>query len=184
MRLAFVLGGGLLAGALPATAWVGVAGVELGVRRFWIAPRVSWLPRAKDAITGQLDARYEGLGGEVVACAAAPFASWLGVACLGAGATALWGRSSGATESSLAVAPWYTGNASLSIGWPRDSVVSARLEANLRVSFEEPRFVVVGFGEVHRVSRLAPGLALIVVLGTKPRQSQGTGVVARTKSSM
>jgi hypothetical protein len=43
--------------------------------------------------------------------------------------------------------------------WPANAAWGLRLEAQLHVALNEPRFVVEGLGEAHRVSRFAPSIA-------------------------
>jgi hypothetical protein len=170
-RTSLFVGGGVLLGALPRPAVLATLGGDLGSRRFWVSPRVTWLPRTDDSLPRGVQARYSGLGGTLSGCAGFPATSWFVAGCVGGGATALRGRSWGASESETATAPWYTGNASASVTWPRDGVVALRLVAELQVSLNEPRFVVEGLGDAHRVSRLAPSFALQIVLSPGRRSS-------------
>jgi hypothetical protein len=162
-RAALFLGGGLLFAALPSPASFVTAGGEFGTIRWWLAPRLSWLPRVDDTLARHVEARYEGLGGALAACAGFPTAAWIASACLGGGASALRGRSWGATESGEATAPWYTGSAAVALAWPARAAVSVRVEAALQLSLNEPRFVVEGLGDAHRVPRFAPSLAVTLV---------------------
>lgn len=179
----YLAGAGILAGALPRPAPFLVAGADLGTERWWIAPRVLALPRTHDTLGGHLVAHYDGLGLSLTGCGGAGIGSWLVAACFGAGATALRASSVGATESGEAVAPWYTATGGVSLGWPAGATLALRLEGQLHVSLNEPRFVVEGFGEAHRVPRFGPDLALFLVLAPARAQSQATAVVASTKSS-
>jgi hypothetical protein len=158
------LGGGVVFGMLPSAAAMLVAGGELGWKSLWFAGRFVWLPGIEDTLPRGVQARYDGFGGALAACVRVAPQSWPISGCLGADATALGGRSTGASESGQAVAPLFGGVLGLAWEWPARGVVTLRLEAQLHVAFNEPRFVVDGLGEAHRVSRLAPSLAATVAL--------------------
>jgi hypothetical protein len=85
-------------------------------------------------------------------------------ACATGGATAVRGRSSGATESGSSVAPWYTAGPAVSATWPEHGIVGVRVAAALLFSLDHPRFVVEGLGEAHEIPLLVPSLNASVVL--------------------
>jgi hypothetical protein len=162
LRGALFLGGGMLFATLPAPAAVVVAGAELGWRRVWFEPRLVWLPGVADSLERDVQARYTGFGGALAACVAVPpYAASIN-ACLGMEATALRGRTSGPNESGTDVAPWIASVIGLAWQWPVAAVLAVRLEAQLHVALNEPRFVVEGLGEVHSVPRLAPSVAAML----------------------
>jgi hypothetical protein len=164
LHAAAFLGGGVLLGALPAVAAHAFAGAELGWRRVWLAPQLDLVPPVNDALERGVDARYDGLGGALALCLGEPASSALFAVCATGSATAVRGRSSGATESGSAVAPWYTAGAAVSGAWPEHGLIAVRLSAALMVSLNRPRFVVDGLGEAHRIPLLVPNLSASVVL--------------------
>jgi hypothetical protein len=163
-RRTLFAGGGVLFEALPGAAAYAFAGAELGTRGLWLAPRLSLLPRVNDDLARNVDARYDGLGAALAACAGTSVGATNLAACATGSATAVRGRSWGASESGSAVAPWYAAGANGSLTWPDDSLLSVRLEAALQVSLNQPRFVIEGLGEVHVIPRLAPSIGLSVVV--------------------
>jgi hypothetical protein len=162
--VALFAGGGVLWGALPDLAGLAFAGVELGTRRLWLAPRLNLVPRVNDSLERNVRARYDALGGALAGCGARPAARFLFAACVGAGATAVRGRSWGATTAESATATWYTASAGVSATFPETGIVSLRLEGGLLVSLNRPRFVVEGLGDAHTVARLAPNVGLALLL--------------------
>jgi hypothetical protein len=150
--------------ALPASAGLAFAGVELGTRRLWLAPRLNLVPRVNDSLERNVRTRYDALGGALAGCGARPVARFLFAACVGAGATAVRGRSWGATIAESATASWYTASAALSATFPETGIVSLRLEGGLLVSLNRPRFVVEGLGDAHTLPRLAPNVGLALLL--------------------
>jgi hypothetical protein len=164
-RTALSLGAGVLFGTLPSAAAIVVAGGELGWKTFWFEPRIVWLPPIDDTLERGVHARYDGVGGALAACVGVVrySASSIG-ACFGADAIALRGRSSGASESGEAVAPLFGGALTLAWEWPASGLLGVRLEAQLHLTLNEPRFVVEGLGEAHRVPRLAPSFVATVAL--------------------
>jgi hypothetical protein len=183
IRAALLLGGGVLAGVLPEPALFGVIGADIGSRRWVLAPRAFAAPRVTDVLANGIAARYAAFGGSLSGCGRVG-ESWLVAACLGFGAAALRATAVGNVDSLVALAPWYTALAGVSLGWPNDGIIGLRVEGNVRVSLNEPRFVVGPSSDVHRVPLIAPELSLVVVLAPSRAQSQSTGAVARTKSSM
>jgi hypothetical protein len=157
-------GGGVEFRVLPSPAAFVVLGGDFGTRRFWLEPRAIWLPHVTGTSSHGIGARYDGFGGALSGCAALPPFAWAVSACIGGEATALRGRSTGASENDEAFAPLVGAAALVSWQWPSRGGVGLRLEAALHVAFNEPRFVVQGLGDVHQVPRLAPGLAATVVL--------------------
>jgi hypothetical protein len=165
MRAGVLLGAGVQFGMLPSAAPLVVAGGELGWKSFWFEPRIVWLPPVSDALERGVQARYDGFGGALAACVGVVRFSLSSIgACLGADAIALRGRSSGASERGEAVAPLLGGALTLAWEWPASGVWGLRLEAQLHVAFNEPRFVVDGLGEAHRVPRFGPSVALTLAL--------------------
>jgi hypothetical protein len=162
-RAAFFAGGGGALRVLPSLAGFAVGGAELGTARYWIEPRLTWLPRVQGELPRDVRARYSGVSGALAGCIGVPAASLRAGACLGAEASALFGHSTGATESDDATAPLYTANAALSLAWPRRAPLSVRLDAALRVALNEPRFVVEGLGEAYRVPRLLPSFGAVLM---------------------
>lgn len=158
------LGGGVLLGALPVAAARVFAGADLGWRRVWTALRVDAVLPVNDTLERGVDARYDGWGGGVSVCLGQPALAAMFAACAMGSAMAVSGRSSGATESLSAVAPWYSVGPAVSVAWPERGFIAARLEAALPISLNRPRFVVEGLGEAHEVSRLAPTFSLSVLL--------------------
>jgi hypothetical protein len=164
-RIAVLLGAGVLFSTLPSAAPLVVLGGELGWRTFWFEPRIVWLPPVGDTLERGVDARYDGFGGALAACVGVlRFSSSSIGACLGADAIALRGRSSGASERGEAVAPLLGGALTLAWEWPASGPWGVRLEAQLHMAFNEPRFVVEGLGEAHRVPRFAPSFAVTMAL--------------------
>lgn len=161
-RTAVFLGGGVQFSTLPSPAAVVVAGAELGWQRFWFEPRFVWLPHVGDTLERGVHASYDGFGGALAACHTVPPFSWSILGCLGWEGMALRGRSSGASDAGEAVAPLFAGVATLAWEWPTRGAFGLRLEAQLHIAFNEPRFVVEGLDEVHRVPRLAPSLTATV----------------------
>jgi hypothetical protein len=164
-RIAAFVGGGVLFRALPSPAGFVVVGSELGVRRFWLEPKLAWLPHVEQSLERGVKARYDGFGGGLAGCLAVPPYSWSLHACVGADALDVRGRSSGASESDEAFAPLWSGMASLGVTWPARGFVAVRLEAALHVAFNEPSFLVVGLGEAHQVPRLSPTLGATALFG-------------------
>jgi hypothetical protein len=163
-RGAVLLGAGVLFSLLPSAAPLVVAGGELGWKNFWFEPRIMWLPPVGDTLERGVRARYDGFGGALAACVGVLGYSWSSIgACLGVDAIALRGRSSGASESGEAVAPLFGGALTLAWEWPASGALGLRVEAQLHMTFNEPKFVVEGLGEAHRVPRLAPSFAATIV---------------------
>jgi hypothetical protein len=165
LHRAVFLGGGVLFSILPAPAAIVVAGGELGWRRLWFEPRLVWLPGVTDSLEREVQARYTGFGGALAACVAVPPDAMSISACLGVEATALRGRTSGPSESGTDVAPWIATVISVGWQWPAHGPWALRLEAQLHIAFNEPRFVVEGLGEVHSVPRFAPSFAATLAFG-------------------
>jgi hypothetical protein len=163
-RAAAFLGGGVLFATLPSPAAILVAGGELGWHGFWFEPRFIWLPGVDDTLARGVQAHYDGLGGALAACVAVPPYSSSISACLGADAIALRARSSGPIEGGNAVARLFASTLGIAWEWPASGVLALRLEAQLHAVIEEPRFIVQGLGEVHRVSRFLPSFAATVTL--------------------
>jgi hypothetical protein len=164
LRGALFLGGGVLFSTLPAPAALVVAGGELGWRRLWFEARLVWLPGVADSLERSVQARYTGFGGALAACIAVPpYAASLN-ACLGAEATALRGRTAGPSESGTDVAPWLASVISVAWQWPAEGMWTLRLEAQLHIALNQPRFVVEGLDEVHSVPRFAPSFAATLAL--------------------
>ena len=161
-RVAAFVGGGVQFNTLPSPASLLVAGVQLGWQRFWFEPRFVWLPSVSDTLERGVQAQYHGYGGALVACHGVPPFSWSISTCLGWEGIALHGSSSGASESDSAVAPLFAGVLGLAWEWPARGFVSLRLEGQLHFAFNEPRFVVEGLGEAHKVPLLSPSLAATV----------------------
>jgi hypothetical protein len=163
-RAAMFLGGGVLFATLPSPAFVFVAGGELGWHGLWLEPRLVWLPGVADTLARGVEARYDGWGGALAACVGVPPYAASISACLGADAIALRARSSGPIEGGKAIAGLFAGVLGVAWEWPASGALALRLEAQLHVAIEQPRFIVQGLGEVHRVPRFAPSLAATVVL--------------------
>jgi hypothetical protein len=162
-RAAFFAGGGADIRTLPSLAAFATLGAELGTERYWVEPHLTWLPRVEGTLARDVRTRYSGAGGAVLACLGLPAGSLRVAACAGAEATALFGHSTGATESGDATAPLYTGNGALSLEWPRRSMLAIRFDAALKARLNDPRFVVEGLGEAHRVPFLLPEVSAALV---------------------
>jgi hypothetical protein len=164
LRAAAFLGGGIYAAALPAVAARVLAGADIGSRRVWFSPRLDVMLPVGDSLERGVDASYDGWGGGLSLCLGQPALGGLLAACATGGAMAVRGRSSGATESGSAVAPWYTAGPALSGSWPERGFLAVRLEAALLISLNRPRFVVEGLGEAHEIARFVPAPALSLLL--------------------
>jgi hypothetical protein len=164
LRAAAFLGGGVLFGASPGVAARAFAGADVGWRRAWLAPRVDVMIPVQDRLERGVDARYDGLGGGLSLCLGQPVLDALLAVCATGGAMAMRGRSTGATESASAVAPWYTLGPAVSAAWPGQGLMGVRLEAALLISLNQPRFVVEGLGQAHEIARLVPTLTLTLLL--------------------
>jgi hypothetical protein len=164
LRAAAFLGGGVLFGASPGVAARAFAGADIGWRRVWLAPRMDVMIPVQDRLERGVDARYDGLGGGLSLCLGQPALGALLAVCATGGAMAMRGRSSGATESTSAVAPWYTAGPAVSAAWPGQGLMGVRLEAALLISLNQPRFVVEGLGQAHEIARLVPTLTLTLLL--------------------
>jgi hypothetical protein len=164
LRAGVFLGGGVLFGASPGVAARAFAGADIGWRRAWLSPRIDVMPPVNDALERGVDARYDGLGGGLSLCLGQPVLSAIFAACATGGVMAVRGRSTGATESLSAVAPWYSVGPAVSAAWPERGLIGVRLEVALLVSLNQPRFVVEGLGQAHEVSRLAPTSTLSLLL--------------------
>lgn len=161
--VALTAGGGLLLGVLPRAAPYVSAGLDVGSRRFWVAPRLLFAPAVDQSLPRGVTADYTAVGGALSACLGAPSAILVG-GCAGATVIALRGESVGASESGKSVATWYAATASLLAQWPPEGAVSLRLEAQLDASLARPRFVVDGLGETHHVPALAGALGATIVV--------------------
>jgi hypothetical protein len=164
LRAAAFLGGGVFFRTLPGVAARAFAGADIGWRRAWLAPRIDLVLPVSDDLERGVDARYDGLGGALAFCLGHPALDAMFAFCATGGATAVRGRSTGASESGSAVAPWYTAGAAVSAAWPERGFVGVRLETSLLVSLNQPRFVVEGLGQAHQISRLVPALTLSLLL--------------------
>lgn len=162
LHAAVLAGGGALFGTLPSPAGFVTAGATFGGRRLWLDARALWIPRVEQALARGVRARYQGFGGALSGCAAMPPAPSLSV-CVSLEATALGGRSSGASESVQSVAPYFSVAPSVGWQWPSRGPLRLRLEAALHVALSEPEFIVVGLGEAHRVPLLSPSLDAVLV---------------------
>jgi len=163
-RAAVFAGGGVLLRALPSVAGELFVGAELGWRRAWLAPELDILPGVHQPLERGVDARFDGLGGGLSLCLGQPVGTVLLAACATPGVMAVRGRSSGATESGSAVAPWYTAGIGISGTWPARGLIGVRLGAALLVSLNQPRFVVEGLGVAHEIPRLVPSFTSSIVL--------------------
>jgi hypothetical protein len=164
LPLAAFAGGAVLAGALPSPAAVVTAGIDVGSRRLWLAPRFLWLPGVDQALPRGVAAQFSGAGGSLTGCLGVPAASFVLGGCAGATALALRGSSQGATESGRSTAAWFAATASVLAEWPAESVLSVRLGAELGVSLNTPSFVVEGLGSVHDVPRLTGSVSAGLVV--------------------
>lgn len=162
LRAAVLAGGGALFGTLPSPAGFVTAGATFGSRQYWLDARLLWIPRVEQALERGVRARYQGVGGALSGCAAIPPAKALSV-CVALEAAALSGRASGATESVQSIAPFFSVAPLIGWQWPSHGPLSLRLEAALHVALSEPRFVVVGLGEAHRVPLLSPSVDAVLV---------------------
>jgi len=174
--------GGVLFRALPSSALQAVVGADLGSTHFWLSPRVSWLPRVEQSLERRVDARYDGLGGALGACAGTALGPSLWSGCALFAATALRGRSSGAPDDGSAVAPWYSAGPLAAVSWPEPSALALRLEGAALASLSRPEFTVGGLGEAHALPRFVASVALGLVF--RPGQSQATALRDNTRSSM
>jgi hypothetical protein len=181
-RVSVYLGGGVLFRALPDPALQGVLGAQLGTTHWWLEPRLSLLPRVEERLQRGVDARYDGLGGGLGACAGTALGPTLWSGCALVSATALRGRSSGTTDDDSAIAPWYSAGPLAAFTWPEPSTLALRLEGALLGSLNQPQFTVGGLGEAHTVPRFVASAALGLVL--RPGQSHSTGLRESTRSSM
>lgn len=163
-RAGAFVGGGALFGAFPALAARAFAGADLGWHRAWLSPRIDLIAPVNDALERGVDTRYDGLGGGLSLCLGQPALESMFALCATGGATAVRGRSWGATESGSSVAAWYTGGPAVSVAWPERGSIGVRLEAALLISLNRPRFVVEGLGQAHQMSLLTPSLSLGVLL--------------------
>jgi hypothetical protein len=164
LRAAAFIGGGVLFGASPGVAARAFAGADIGWRRVWLAPRLDAVIPVRDQLERGVEARYDGLGGALSLCLGQPALDALLAVCATGGALAVRGRSTGASESGSAVAPWYTAGPAISAAWPEQGLIGVRLEAALLISLNQPRFVVEGLGQAHEISRLVPTLTLALLL--------------------
>jgi hypothetical protein len=163
-RWSALAGGGAQLGLLPAAAFTASAGAEVAFASLSIGLRAIAWPAVNDAVTPQIDARFDGLGGALQGCGRLPLSSLVLAACAEARAAALRGRSSGATHDASAVAPWYAIAAAAAITWPRTGALSLRLQAALAASLNRPRFVITNLQQAHRVPELAPDFTAFVIL--------------------
>ena len=153
-ELAFWLGGGIQLGLLPTAALATSAGVEWRHGVWSLGLQLTAWPAVATAATSNVDARFDGLAGELRACRGLPVAALMLGLCAGAQLAALRGRSDGATSDGSAVAPWYAWVAAATVSWPRGSWLAGRIEAGLAGSLDRPRFNIDGVGTVHRVPTL------------------------------
>lgn len=157
-------GAGAQLSLLPASAFTASAGAEVAFGAWSIGLRAIAWPSVKNAVTSQVDARFDGVGGVLQGCGRLPVSSLVLSACAEARAAALRGRSSGATHDDSAVAPWYAIAAAAAITWPRTGTLSLRLQAALATSLNRPRFVITNLQQAHRVPELAPDFTAFVIL--------------------
>lgn len=164
LELAFVLGGGAQLGPLPAPGLGLIAGAALVRGAFALELRALAWPTLARAQSADVSARFDGFGGAALGCGLLPQGPITLALCAGARAAALRGRSSGASDDAAATAPWYALSAAGALSWPRAGLLRMRLEATLSVSLARPYFVIEGLGRAHQIPRLAPELALLLVL--------------------
>ena len=163
-RAAAYAGAGLLWKALPEPALQVSLGAELGAEHWWFSPRLNLVPTVTDSLERGVEARYDAAGAALSFCGGSPLGSFSVAGCAALAATAVRGRSTGATESGSATAPWYAAGPAVSVGWPSSTLISLRLEAALLVSLNRPRYVVDGLGEAHEIPLFVANPSLSVVL--------------------
>jgi hypothetical protein len=166
-RLLLLLGGGAQLGLQPSATAFAAAGAELELAggTFSVGARARAWPSVSQSLPQNVSARFHGLAGVLQGCTHLPLAAELALGLCGGGATAaLRGRSSGASVSGSAVAPWYALLGATSLSWPRKHWLRVQLEASLAASLNRPRFVVDGLGPAYRVALFVPSLAALLVL--------------------
>jgi hypothetical protein len=161
-HLTLLAGGGVQLGLLPSAAFSAGAGIELDTDAWSLALRASAWPGVSRSVSSDARADFDGFAGELQACGRLPLATIVLGLCAGARAAALRGQASGVgmLQPDSATAPWYALAGSAALTWPRSNWLALRLEASLAASLDRPRFVIVGFGRVHRVAQLVPDTAL------------------------
>jgi hypothetical protein len=164
LELAFVLGGGAQLGPLPAPGFGLMAGAVLARGAFALELRALAWPTLARAQSAEVSARFDGFGGAALGCGLVPQGAVTLALCAGARVAALRGRSAGASDDAAATAPWYALSAVGALSWPRAGLIRLRLEATLSISLARPYFVIEGLGQAHQIPRLAPELALLLVL--------------------
>jgi hypothetical protein len=163
LSLAVLAGGGAQFGLMPA-ALSASAGAELTAGAFSIELRASAWPGASEGVATKLRARFDGLAGALQGCRQVPLADLTLALCGRAWAAALRGRSSGASSDGSATAPWYALASAISLTWPAGRFLRLRIEAALAASLDRPRFIIQGFGQVHRIPLLVPDLGAFLIV--------------------
>ena len=164
LRTALLLGAAVQLALLPDPAGSGVLGVELASGAWSVSLRAAAWPGSSLAVAPAVSARFDGLSGALQGCGQLPLPRVELALCAGSVAAALRGRSDGAFADGSDTAPWLALTATAAASWPARSTLQLRLEASLAASLSRPRFVIAGFGPVHRVPLLVPQLAALLVV--------------------
>jgi hypothetical protein len=163
-RWSLLAGAGLQLGLLSTAALSLDAGAELAFAQFALALRARAWPGVETSVPGGLHARYDGLAGLLQGCTTRSVAGLQLMLCAAARAAALRGRARGATQDASEVAAWYALATGIALGYPASHWLRVRIEANLALSLNRPRFVIDGIGTVHRVPLVVPDLGVVILL--------------------
>jgi hypothetical protein len=158
LRWAMFVGGEAVFRAFPKTAGALIVGGALGLRHFWLEPRLGLLPGVDQELSRNVVASYSSLRGALAGCAGMPLSIVRASACLGFDIAALSAESSGATEPGSKTAALYSSSATLAFVLPAGGWLSVRVHGQLLLALHEPSFVIEGLGEAHRVPPLSLAL--------------------------
>jgi hypothetical protein len=158
----YLLGAGARVGLFAPAAATLSLGAELARGALLLGARASGIFAPRQRVTAGIDARFMGGALALQACGTLPLGPISGALCGAGHAGILNGRSWGDARG-VANAPWYALSGGLAVTWPRDFWLRLRAEAGLVVSLDRPRFVIEGVGQVQRVARLLPDVALLLV---------------------
>lgn len=162
LALRYALGAGVQLGLIGSAAAQVSALFELELAPLSLGLRASGSFAPSQSNTADIDSRFSAGSVALQACGALPLGP-LSAALCGAGQLGvLHGSSSGAAHGA-SNAPWYAVSGRVALTWPRTFWLRLRAEAGLAVSLNRARFVIDGLGEVERVARVVPELALLMV---------------------
>jgi hypothetical protein len=185
VSLAVSLSTGAQFGLLPTAAFAAGPGLELETRRFslgvraWLLPGVSAnlhvtrnestagaepsasADQAEATARSSVSAQFAAFGAAVRGCVLFPLEPVVLATCADFDFAAVRGETDDAAKirADSAVAARYAVGAGVAADWPRAASLRLRLEANLAIALNRPRFDIEGLGSLYHSARWSPLLA-------------------------